>query len=119
PADAAVGRVEADHAAAVAGDGDQLPVDIAGRRAGGRLAEAAPVPLPDDLEVLEVRGVDLVGWRVAVVPGVAAQVRPLAVLDAGALRGGRGGQREGEAEGERERQDEPRRGRQPLPARAL
>ena len=75
---------------AVAGDGNQLAVDIGPGRARGGRTKAGGVELPRQLELLEVRGVDLVGRRVAGVPRVAAEVGPLPVLCARALRLGRG-----------------------------
>ena len=73
-------RVEGDHVAPVAGHGDELAPDQGrrGPRRGG--AEAGRVPLPDDLELLEVRRIELIGRGVPGVPGVAAEVGPPAVF---------------------------------------
>ena len=97
-------RVEGDHVAPVAGHGDELASDQRrrGPRRGG--TEARRVPLPGDLELLEVRRIELVGRRVARVPGVAAEVGPPAVLGPRSL--GRRARRDEHAARRRQRQPE-------------
>ena len=52
----------------------------------GARAEVVGLEPPGDLELVEVRGVDLVERRVAPAPEVGGVVRPLAVVDAGFAR---------------------------------
>ncbi len=72
--------------APLAGDRDQLAVHIRRRRAWRAGAKARRVPLPDDLQVREVRGIDLIRLGVACMPGITADIRPLTVLDSRSLR---------------------------------
>ena len=61
------------------GDGEQAAVRVERRRAIVLvLTEGPGVPLPGDLQLAEVRRVDLIERRVARAPGVGAPVAPLA-----------------------------------------
>ena len=107
------GRIDRHHVAALAGDGIEHAVDVDRGRAGyPECARAVVVAAPDPrhLEVFEVVGRDLIESRVAGVPGVAADVAPVAGWRVIALRAGRGGHqqhaRDGDGDGHDRGRDE-------------
>ena len=82
----AAGRVGGDHVALLAGDADQLSVNVYGRRARVDVRIRGSIPDPIDFELLEVRGVDLGQLGVALAAGVAADVGPVTLGDDAAGR---------------------------------
>ena len=72
--------IEGNHMSTVSGDRDQLAIDISRRRAGRARTEALRLPLPQHFEILEVGRVDFGRRRVARVPRVPAEERPLSVF---------------------------------------
>ena len=75
--------VHGDHVATLSGHRNQHPIHIDRRRARQHVSEARSVPLPGDLEGVEVCGGDLVERGVLLAPHVAADELPLR-LTAGA-----------------------------------
>ena len=93
-------RIDSHHLPAGRGHGVDDAVDV-DRRGAVEVVDVGPEvvapPDPGDLQVGEVVAVDLVQGRRAGVPGVAAEIAPLAVLGAGQAlrRRGGGGQQQG------------------------
>ena len=74
-------RIDAERLAVRRRDGEETSVRVEWRRAIVLVvAELARVPAPRDLQRVEVRGVDLVGRRIARAPRVGAPVAPFAGL---------------------------------------
>ena len=75
------GGIGGDHVALLAGDADQLAVDVDRRRARVNYRIRGAVPDPVHLELVEVAGVDLREFGVALAAGVSADVGPVALGD--------------------------------------
>ena len=92
----ACGGIDRDHLPPRCGDGVEHAVDV--DRGGPRKvvevgSEIIAPPDPGHFEVSEVAAIDLVQGRGAGVPGITAEIAPLAVVGAGQAlreRGGRG-----------------------------
>ena len=86
PQGLAVGRVNGDDMAARPRNGVEHAVYVGRRGTATAGCEACAIPNPGFFQIVEVIGVDLIGWQISSVLGVAPEISPLTILGA-SLRG--------------------------------
>src|SRR5690606_9276012 len=69
-------RIHGHYVTTGTGNGVQHAIDVARRGAAARRTETGAIPDPGFLQVTEVPGIDLVGWRIASVVSIAAKAGP-------------------------------------------